>query len=239
MAVYEYKTKIRFNEINENNELSDKGLLTILSEAAGLHSEKVGYGLNTLDETNCAWMIIYWKVKIFKRPRWNTELTIKTWGREFTKISSWRDFEAYDNTGEKIAVASTEWVLIDAKKGKIGRITDKMIDDYGKVEKQVFNGNLVGKLQEPENMKKVYEYTAERRDIDTNHHVNNIVYLEYAYNALPEDININFNDIEIYYKKQIRQGEKVSIFYGKEENSHFVSIKSLDGNTIHAILKFS
>ena len=48
MAVYEYKTNIRFNEIDENNELSDKGLLTILSEAAGVHSEKVGYGLNTV-----------------------------------------------------------------------------------------------------------------------------------------------------------------------------------------------
>lgn len=34
MAVYEYKTQIRFNDINENNELSDKGLLNILAEAA-------------------------------------------------------------------------------------------------------------------------------------------------------------------------------------------------------------
>lgn len=239
MAVYEYKTRIRFNEINENNELSDKGLLTILSEAAGVHSEEVGYGLNTVDETNCTWMILYWKVKIYKRPKWYTELTIKTWGREFTKISSWRDFEVYDNTGEKIAVASTEWVLIDAQKGKIGKITEKMINDYGKVEKQVFNETLTGKIQEPENMQKVYEYTAERRDIDTNHHVNNIVYLELAYNAFPENISIDFSDIEIYYKKQIKQGEPVSIFYGKEKNSHFVSIKSLDQKTIHAILKFS
>ncbi|MCI9365568.1 MAG: hypothetical protein HFJ54_02925 [Clostridia bacterium] len=34
MAVYEYKTKIRYNDINEWNELSDRGLLNILSEAA-------------------------------------------------------------------------------------------------------------------------------------------------------------------------------------------------------------
>ena len=41
MSVYEYKTHIRFQDINENNELSDKGILSILSEAAGVHSEVV------------------------------------------------------------------------------------------------------------------------------------------------------------------------------------------------------
>ncbi len=41
MAVFEYKTHIRYQDINENNELSDKGILNILSEAAGVHSQKV------------------------------------------------------------------------------------------------------------------------------------------------------------------------------------------------------
>ena len=34
MGAYEYKTHIRYTDINENNELSDKGILNILSEAA-------------------------------------------------------------------------------------------------------------------------------------------------------------------------------------------------------------
>lgn len=41
MGVFEYKTNIRYQDINEKNELSDKGILNILSEAAGAHSEKV------------------------------------------------------------------------------------------------------------------------------------------------------------------------------------------------------
>ena len=41
MGIFEYKTHIRYTDINENNELSDKGILNILSEAAGVHSEVV------------------------------------------------------------------------------------------------------------------------------------------------------------------------------------------------------
>lgn len=238
MSVYEYKTRIRYNDINEGNELSDKGLLNILSEAAGAHSEEVGYGLNTMEETNCAWMLLSWKLKIFKRPCWNTELTIKTWAREFCKVSSWRDFEVYDEKGEKIAIASTEWVLIDAKKRSISRITEKMIEGYGLVDKKVFEEEFSGKLKELDNMKKVYEYTARRRDIDVNHHVNNVVYLEFAYDAFPQNISLDFNNVEIYYKKQIMPGETVAAFYGEENGTHVVSIKSLDSKVLHAILKF-
>lgn len=39
MGVFEYKTHIRYTDINENNEFSDEGILNILSEAAGVHSE--------------------------------------------------------------------------------------------------------------------------------------------------------------------------------------------------------
>ena len=41
MGVYEYKTHIRYQDISENNSLSDEGILNILSEAAGVHSKVV------------------------------------------------------------------------------------------------------------------------------------------------------------------------------------------------------
>ncbi len=41
MGLFKYKTHIRYQDINENNELSDKGILNILSEAAGVHSKNI------------------------------------------------------------------------------------------------------------------------------------------------------------------------------------------------------
>ncbi len=87
-------------------------------------------------------------------------------------------------------------------------------------------------------MQKVYEYTAERRDIDANHHVNNISYLDIAYNALPEDVGLNFKSLEIYYKRQTKLGEKVNMYYTKTEDAYVIAIKSEDGKTLHTILKF-
>lgn len=183
-------------------------------------------------------MILYWKIKIKKRPHWNSELLIKTWGRNFSKVSCWRDFEVYDETGEKIAIAATEWVLIDAKKLSLTRMTEELINAYGDVPKKVFEEDISGKIMEPENNEKIYEYTSKRRDIDVNHHVNNVNYLEFAYDAFPKDLSVDFNNLEIYYKKQVKLGETISLFYLKEDDIHTVTIKSQDEKTLHAILRF-
>ena len=164
----------------------------------------MGYGLNDIETANCSWMVLYWKIKIYKRPKWNTKLKIKTWPKKFNKISSWRDFEVYDEEGNKIVIATSEWVLINAKELTIGGITEKMINDYGLNQESVFEEETNGKLKEPEKTQKIYKYTARRRDGDTNHHVNNVNYLEFAYDALPKEVIIDFNNIEIYYKKQIK-----------------------------------
>lgn len=149
-------------------------------------------------------MLLYWKIKTIKRPHWNTELMVKTWARKFEKVSSWRDFEVYDNDGNLILIGTTQWVLIDVKRQSIAKITDKMHEEYGIFEKSVFEDEVSGKLQLEDKMEKVYEYTPTRRDIDSNHHVNNVNYLEIAYDAFTTGMNLDFENLEIYYKKQIK-----------------------------------
>lgn len=240
MGMYEYKTHLEFADINENNELTSKGLLRILNEAAAIHSEMVGYGLNTMSQTHLSWMVLNWKLKIFKTPAWNSEIIVKTWPRAFNKIFSYRDFIVSDKNNNLIAVASSKWVFIDIEKNSIYRIDSKMVNAYGTVDVSVFNTQINDKEHEPENSDFVYDYTIKRRDIDTNHHVNNLYYLDFAYDALPQDIwKQHFQNLEILYKKQIKLGDTIKCFYSYNETSkqHIVTIKSEDLKTIHSIIK--
>ncbi len=106
--------------------------------------------------------------------------------------------------GNLIIIATTEWVLIDVNKGTIAKITEKMEKEYEIVPECVFEEEIKGRLKPEENMTKTHEYVARRGDIDANHHVNNVNYLEFAYDAFPENTKIDFKNIEIYYKKQIK-----------------------------------
>jgi len=239
MGIYERDFTVRYCDVNENNVLSFTGLMNLLQEIAGMHSSEVGYGINNIPKTGLTWFLLYWKIKIYTNPKWNTKLHIKTWARKLDKACSFRDFEVYNENNNKMAIATSKWALLDVNKNSISRIPSNMNEQYGIVEKCVFDEPINTKIEIPTESTFVYEYTTQRRDIDTNHHVNNLYYLDYAFQALPDEIyyNTNFTDIEISYKKQLKINEKINCFYSNEDNTHIVTIKNYNSTCVHAIIK--
>lgn len=240
MNIYTKKFEVTFSDVGENNQLSNKGFLRIMQEIAGLHSSTLGYGLNDTPRTGLAWIILNWKLKVFSRPIWNTTLTVTTWSRCQNNLFSYRDIEIYDDKNSLVAISSSKWLLFDVNKKSIFRITPEIKEIFPNVDKSVFQDKFVEKLREPEISNFIYEYKIQRRDIDTNHHVNNLNYLDFAYEALPEDIfsNVNFSNVEIMYKHESKLGDGVSVFYSHaEDDKHIVTIKDKERKNLHVIVK--
>ena len=53
----------------------------------------------------------------------------------------------------------------------------------------------------PNDANKVLTYKIMKRDLDVNHHVNNISFLDIAIEAIPDETILNANEIYITYKK--------------------------------------
>lgn len=240
MAIFTYDYIVKYFDIGRNNKLSLKSLLTILQEAAGAHSDEAGYGLNDISKTHFTWLLLNWKVKMFSHPHFNEKLTIKTWPRALEKIYCYRDFEVYDSHQKLIAIASSKWVAFDLDSKKIMKVSPDIIDAYGgNVDKSVFENPFQEKLSIPEELSLAFSYKIQRRDIDTNGHVNNSYYVDFALETLNETVyNENeFNNLEIVYKKEIKYNEKINCYYSLEDNKHIITIKNEDNSIIHAIIK--
>ena len=240
MNIYTKKLTINFSDISQNNKLTNKGILRLMQEVAGQHSDYIGYGLNDTPKTNVAWIILNWKLKVFSRPKWNTTVTINTWSRCKKSLFCYRDLEIYDDNNNLIAIATSKWILFDVKKQSICKSPKEIQDKYEDFNKSVFNEPIEEKIKEPNNQKFIYEYQIQRRDIDTNNHVNNLNYLDYAYEALPENIYLNtdFSNIEIMYKQEAKLGDIISVFLSVTENNNYIiTIKDKERKKIHAIIK--
>ena len=241
MNIYSNKFTVSFSDITENNEISNKGILRLMQEVAGQHSDSVGYGLNDIPKTGLAWIILNWKLKVFSRPKWNTPLTVNTWSRCKSTLFCYRDLEIYDENNNLVAIATSKWILYNVNKKCICRTPDNITEKFPDGNKSVFGEEkFIEKLKEPESIKFVYDYKIQRRDIDTNHHVNNLNYLDYAMESLPENIssNVNFSNVEIMYKHEAKIGDVISVFYSySENNEHIITIKDEERKKIHSIIK--
>lgn len=239
MSIYSEKIKLKYDDIGKSNRLNIKSLIKYFGDIAGNHSSSCGYGLNDIPTTHITWLLLNWKVKMFSHPKYNEELTINTWPRIIEKFYSYRDFEVFDSNNNLVAIASSKWVMINAETKRIKRISNEIINAYSIEPKSVFTEPLNDKPKIPDNLKLNFTYTIQRRDIDTNGHVNNLHYIDYALEALPEDVyNSNeFDNIEIHYKKEIKYGETINCYYSFENNKHIVTIKSENNSVLHSIIQ--
>lgn len=241
MARFEHKFEIGFRDVGKSNKLTNKGLLGFLEDIAGMHSNQVGFGLNSIDKTGLTWVLLNWKIRVFSRPLYGESISIKTWARNSVKFYTFRDFEVYNENGDLVAIATSKWVLMDAKTMRLTKISDEMISKYDPELACVFESEPeINKLNIPEEYSTVLSYTIQRKDIDINRHVHNTYYLDFAYELLPEDIyeNSNLDNFEILYKKETKLGETLKCFYTKVENSHYVVMKTEDEKNIHCIVRF-
>ena len=238
MTIFEYETRVDISKVNSKAFVTNKGMLELLENVACMHSDMAKYGIKDIPTTHLSWIQLNWRVSILRRLEYGEKITIKTWARESTKVSTLRDFEVLDKDGKTVCIATTRWTLINTDTQSITKITDDIINKYEPDSRTVFSGFEFKKLKEPTAFSNEYTYTTQRRDIDVNKHMHNLNYLDLAYEALPEEVYFNqeFDNIEIMYKTAIKLGDISKCLYSFEDNKHIVCIKSPDNTILHCII---
>ncbi len=241
MGIFSKEFEVTVSDINENNELSNKGILRIMQEIACIHSSQVGFGINDIKLTGKSWVILNWKFHVFSRPCWNTKLNVSTWASNQRHISFYRDFEITDSDNNLVAVATSKWILLDLNNRTFAKLTPEILSKYPCTDKHVFTKTFNEKLVEPEGSIFVKDYIVLQRDLDTNHHVNNLNYLDFAYEALPVNVSNNFTDVEIMYKSEAKLDDILEMYYYRsdipENNECTITIKNKFTDEIHSIIK--
>lgn len=241
MSFFEHTFTAGFRDTGKSNKLTNKAFLSFMEDSGGLHSEKAGFGMNQIESTGLSWILLGWKLKVLSRPTYGTEVKVITWGRDFSKVHAFRDFEVYDDKNNLIAIGTSKWVLFNIKTNRLSRITPEVINSYGMESKLVFTSDeddfSIGNV--PSKLLNSFNYTILRNNIDINNHMHNLYYLDLAYEALPEDVyrNSDLNNVEIIYKKECSLGNEIKCDYYFENDVHYVYIKSPDDSILHAVVK--
>lgn len=237
----EHEVFIGLRDVAVNNKVTNTALLSYLEDAGGVHSNLVGYGLKDIPNVKRSWVLLEWKIRIFERPTYGDKITIKTWSRGIEKLYAYRDFELLDENKKVIGIATSKWVLLDVEKGKITRISPEVGNAYTIENKQVFEEKDLEKLEEPNTVLNATNFIVNRSLIDVNNHLHNIYFMDIANEVLPMEIykNAELNNIQMLYKKEIKLGDTVKVFYCVENGEHVITIKSEDEACLHAIIRLA
>lgn len=234
MNLFSKKFFIEYCDTDDNCEITNKGFLRYMQEVAMLHSDEVGYSSKTVTSTNKAWLLLNWKIKVFKRPIWSSEITVQTWERSLDKYFAYRDFEILDKYNQIVAIASSKWVLVDATTHSLCLLDEYAASANNVLKKSVFGTFKFAKLKPQDTFESSLNYTILKHDLDSNHHVNNLNYIDFAYEVLP--LGKDYSDLEISYLKESKLNDTLEITFTSQGDTDIVTIRNLTQNCISAII---
>lgn len=239
---FEQEFFVGIKDVGKENEITNYAFLSFLEETASLHSSYCGYGMKEIKTKGKAWILMDWKLEILNRAKYRDIVKVKTWARPIERFNlyTYRDFEVYLGE-EKIAIASSKWVLFDINMQKIIKLSDEIFLPYEPEKVSVFKEKEISKLKEPENKELKMLYKVKRSDIDVVKHMHNLNYLNLAYEVLPEDVYLKKekNNVRIMYKNQIVLENNVNCYYTKQDDKDIITLKNEDNTILHAIIELS
>ena len=149
--IVESEYTVKLSEIDKNNKVTNKAILSYLEDIGGKHSNIAGYGIFDIPHTHLTWLLLEWKLQVIRRPNYAEKIKVTTWSKNSVRCYAYRDFEIHDNQGNMIVKAASKWVLVDTQKGKIVKIDPDLLAKYEpELDKSAFDEEDFEKMHVPE-----------------------------------------------------------------------------------------
>ena len=161
--------------------------------------------------------------------------------KSFKKFYASRAYEIYDENNEKIVDGEGIFLLINIDKRRAVRIPDDQYTAYG-VELDEKSDIKIEKLEKLQEVTSKNFFKVRYGDIDSNMHVNNVRYVEWAVESLPLEIVLNYElkDLSVVFEKECKYGAEIIASYElREDNDELIVLHKIenDEGTELSILK--
>lgn len=226
--MYEYKTRIRFSEVDSDGKLRITSLLDYFQDISTFQSEDVGVGTLYLRENKKAWVLNCWQIDVMKYPKLCDYVCVGTIPYDIKGFLGYRNFYMKDvKTGEILAKANSIWTLLDLETSRPCRVSEELKQAYPK-ENRLDMEYLERKVRFLGEGKKLDGIQVTKHHLDTNFHMNNGVYVKIASDCLREDLLVKRLRVE-YQKSALLSDIMIPVVY-EEEKKTGVSLQTVDGD---------
>jgi len=221
--------RIGFDGLSSDKSLSLPGLMKCVQEASLFHTFAIPGAFEYYDKMNWVWVITHWQVEIAAYPKLGDKINISTWPVRFKGYFGERGYEVQDAAGASMLAANSNWILLNRNTYGPVRPTNFICEKYGECYPFLLEKDFSMPKAEGFTPLSVHDYTPTRRDIDTNDHVNNVKYLEWVYNHIPENIYRNYRakSLKVAYKKETLLGDNLKIALSHRQQGDDIEIVAI------------
>ncbi|XP_022881952.1 palmitoyl-acyl carrier protein thioesterase, chloroplastic-like [Olea europaea var. sylvestris] len=219
---YRQTVVIRSNEVGPDKTATIESILNLLQETALNHvwmSGLLGDGFGAthgMMRNNLIWVVSRMQVQVDHYPIWGEVMEIDTWVGSSGKNGMRRDWLLGSKaTGVVFARATSTWVMMNQRTRRLSKMPDEVRAEISPwfIDKQAIKEESPEKIDKlDDNARYVNsDLKPKRSDLDMNHHVNNVKYVRWMLEAIPDEFleNHQLTNITLEYRRECGSSDVV------------------------------
>lgn len=218
---------VRCYEVGINRTATVETMANLLQEIGCNHAQSVGFSTDgfatttTMRKLHLIWVTSRMHIEIYKYPAWGDVVEIETWCQGEGRIHTRRDWILKDfATGEVIGRATSKWVMMNQDTRRMQRVSDEVRDEFlvycprtprlAFPEEDSSSLKKIPKLEDPAEYSRL-GLVPRRADLDMNQHVNNVTYIGWVLESMPQEIidTHELQKITLDYRRECQHNDVV------------------------------
>lgn len=218
--------RIGFSSLLPDNTMSLTGLMEYVQECSLYHTHSISGAFDYYNKMNWVWVLTHWQVEIYDAPKVADIVNISTWAVGYKAYFGERGFEVVDASGKRLLAANSNWILLDRGSLKPVRPNEYIAQKYGDRHPFLIPKDFSMPKTSGFSLLSQHKYTATRRDMDTNNHVNNVNYLKWIYDYIPDELYLGYRpkNLKVAYKKETYPNDVLNITLFDRKNKDTTEI---------------
>jgi acyl-ACP thioesterase len=187
-------------------------LCEYMQEAAGNHAAALGFSIERLHGEGLAWVLARMRVVSLAMPPVHARVEVTTWPVGIEGLQFRRDFIVRGEDGSVLVKALSQWVVVSLSTRKVVRVP-AFIAGAALRAGQTALDDEKRRLADAGAEHEACVFRARLADMDRNRHVNNVRYLDWIMESVPEEETRGrrLADLEVAYRAEARKGDMVSV----------------------------
>ena len=210
--------------MNKWGEASMLTVAALLQETASDHCSAIDRGLFDLYAQNIGWVLLSSFIQLDRYPVFKERITIHTWVSSFTSTRHYREYIICDANKNIIGRSGGLWLFFDTQKKRPVRIHDEILKRWSSNNETCLCYDIDDKLLQSEAVRCQKNFDIYQYDLDANNHVNNLRYLQWALETVPENYfeEKQLSTVDTRFIKEAYYGQSIqSVTLCKDDDHSF------------------
>jgi medium-chain acyl-[acyl-carrier-protein] hydrolase len=213
MTPSRFSFELKTYELDFHGRVPVAVIYRFMQEAAEHDAVDRQFDTETLLRKNLTWMLLRMQIRFRDFPEGRQGIDVETWPSGIDSRYAFREFRLFaEGLRDPFAVASSVWLLIDRERQR----PVQLAPFFAPPERERTEPMVTARPSEPDPSGGIVvskEFPVRLADLDINNHVNNLHYLEWVVESVPEEYwaGRTVVELDLEYKKQVMYGDTVRV----------------------------